>query len=121
MKLKIRIIVLMMFIGANAWNAEVDTAFFGNIINKLNIYNEKFPSEKVYVQLDKYIYNAGEIVWFKAYITEMQKNRPSFLSSGLFIKLFNQTGKAIVEEKFMIENGIVCGDFTLPKDLNDGF
>src|SRR5580658_1171767 len=38
------------------------------IDSMLNIYANNYPQEKIYLQLDKKIYRAGETVWFKAYI-----------------------------------------------------
>ena len=35
----------------------------------LNIANEQYPQEKIYLQLDRPYYNTGETIWFKAYIT----------------------------------------------------
>ena len=53
----------------------VITIYFSPLISRaqmidsmMNIYSEKFPQEKVYMQFDKKAYNPGERIWYKAYV-----------------------------------------------------
>ena len=34
----------------------------------MSVYAENYPQEKLHVHFDKSVYNAGETIWFKAYI-----------------------------------------------------
>ncbi len=42
------------------------------ILAKANLFNLRFPQERVYLHLDRPSYWAGDDVWFKAYV----KNSP---------------------------------------------
>ncbi len=62
----------------------------------LNIYANNYPQEKIYLQLDKKLYKAGETVWFKAYI--FTGADPSLLSRNFYAELSDPSGM-ILERK----------------------
>ena len=78
---------------------------------------EKFPQEKVYLHFDKNYYNAGETIWFKAYLTADNLATP--LSKTLYAELINDKG-VILQKKIMpvYESG-AASNFDLPDTLSN--
>ncbi|MEI9935349.1 MAG: hypothetical protein WDM71_11000 [Ferruginibacter sp.] len=82
----------------------------------LNVLDSKYPQEKVYLQFDRPYYNAGETIWFKAYITS--DNLPSTISKTFYAELLDAKGN-ILQRKTMpvIESG-ASSSFDLPDSLH---
>jgi hypothetical protein len=78
---------------------------------------EKYPQEKVYLQFDKNYYNAGETIWFKAYI--IADNLSFALSKTLYAELIDDKG-SILQKKIMpvYESG-AASNFDLPDTLSN--
>lgn len=112
--------ILLLTGCTNIFSFSNDSIFYKNLLDKLSIYNEKFPEEKIYVNLDKSVYKSGEELWFKAFVFEAQKNDSTFSSKKLTVMIFNILGKAIFEGRYRIENSVVNGDLILPPNLEDG-
>ncbi|MBS1742300.1 MAG: hypothetical protein JST81_04635 [Bacteroidetes bacterium] len=81
----------------------------------LNEYATKFPQEKIYIHYDKPYYNAGETIWFKAYLSA--DNSASSLSKTVYAELINEKG-TILQKKIMpvIESG-AASFFDLPDSV----
>src|SRR5471030_606413 len=71
------------------------------------------PQEKVYLQLDKPYYAAGDDIWFKAYITQGGDHRLSNLSGVLNVELINNKDSVTKAIKLSIIAGMAWGDFKL--------
>lgn len=95
-------------------------AIIKEFAHKLKLNGQKFSQEKVYVHLDKQIYKPGDDIWFKAYITEGDFNLPSNKSNIIYLMLADSVGREIFFDKFVIGNGMAHGDFTLPKETEEG-
>src|SRR5271163_102488 len=81
-------------------------------INKaLNIFFEKYPQEKVYIQLDRQHYTAGDTIWYKSYVT--YKNAPSSISRILYVEMVDDHGTIIKRQTLPVEEGGADGDFVL--------
>ena len=85
------------------------------LIAKANQFNQLFPQEKVYLQLDRPSYWAGEDLWFKAYL----KNSPT-KTSNLYVELLNSRGNVIFHNNCWAQNGMSYGDFHLPDTISSG-
>jgi uncharacterized protein YfaS (alpha-2-macroglobulin family) len=83
------------------------------LLNTLNRYNEQFEHEKMHVQFDKPVYNAGETVWFKAYM--VSKNMPTTVSTNFHTELVDASGQVIEKKVFPIFESTAAGSFDLPK------
>jgi len=97
-----------------------DSLFLQKLEQKLNLYNRKFPQEKVYLQLNKSVFKPNEHLWFKAYVVESITHLPSSLSADLTIKLINKDGEDVFKKRFKIKKGIVTKSFRIPKSLEEG-
>lgn len=68
--------------------------------------------EKVYMQFDNSSYFLGETIWFKAYVTSGNDNRPTNVSRVLYVELVAPEGYVVKTEKYKIdESGICVGEF----------
>ena len=81
-----------------------------------NILGTKYPQEKIYLQIDKTYYNAGEAIWFKAYL--ISDNLPGALSKTVYAELVNDNG-AIIQRKIIpvFESG-AASNFDVPDTMN---
>src|SRR5690349_13955605 len=70
------------------------------IDSMVNLYGEKFPQEKIYVQFDKPAYNSGETIWFKSYV--FAGITPSPVSKTFYAELLDQSGKVLQQKIFPI-------------------
>ena len=81
----------------------------------LQVYADNFPQEKVYVQFDKKIYNAGETIWFKAYV--FTGADPSLMSRNFYAELSDPSGAIVQRKVYPISESSTAGNFDLPKDV----
>jgi hypothetical protein len=88
------------------------------IVTQLHQWLSSNPTEKVYLQLDKPYYAAGDNIWFKAYVTA--NNKPSALSGTLNVELIDDRDSVKRHIKLELNNGIAWGDFVLPDTLQAG-
>ncbi|MFY7909309.1 MAG: TonB-dependent receptor plug domain-containing protein [Emticicia sp.] len=92
------------------------------IVSKFNRYQDEFPQEKAYLQLDKPYYTAGETVWFKAYLVEANTLLPDTISIPLYVELIdNQRNKLIDKKILKLEGGSAAADFQLADTLKAGY
>lgn len=80
----------------------------------------KRPSELVYLQTSKGIYETGEDLWFKAYQLDAQSLGLSDKSKTLYLQMINPKDSIVWQEKYPIENGIVAGHVYIDEKLSDG-
>jgi len=93
---------------------------FNALLKKLEVYNEKYPQEKVHLHMDKPYYAIGDDIWFKAYVVNAQTSRLSNISSALYVELINEKDSVKKQIKLPLISGISWGDFKLPDSLTEG-
>jgi hypothetical protein len=57
---------------------------------------KKGPSQLIYIQTSKGIYEPLEDLWFKAYLLDAQTFEPSSLSQTLYLQMLNENSKQVV-------------------------
>jgi hypothetical protein len=90
------------------------------IIQKLNLYIQKYPEEIVYIQTDRSNYSPGEIIWFKAYIIQDIGTRRDSLSRNLFIELVDIDTNQIAKRVFLIDKNLSSGSILIPEMATTG-
>jgi len=83
----------------------------------LSKFSEKRPYEKIYVQFDNSRYQAGQTIWFKAYL--MNDLEPSALSKNLYMDWFDENGKLIRHDASPIIYGSTWGSYIIPENYGD--
>ena len=81
----------------------------------LNIAETKYMQEKIYLQTDKSAYNAGETIWFKAYLTA--DNLPAPMSKTVYAELLNEKGSILQRKMMPVILAAGAADFILPDSL----
>ncbi len=89
-----------------------------NLSNKLILSHD--PIEKITLHTDRNIYLTGEKIWFKAYCHDSNGKAEGTLSKVLYVELFSYDQRAIVKQKYRIENGIAKGCIEIPKEFISG-
>ena len=83
--------------------------------------SEKYPSELIYLQTSKDIYETGEDLWFKAYQLDAQSLNLSAGSRTLYLQVIQESDSSVVwQEKYPINDGVCDGHIYLDKDLVEG-
>ena len=91
-----------------------------DIISKLKTFLAQQNPEKAYLQFDKPYYEAGDTIYFKAYLMEGDRHQPSDLSGVLHVDLINTENKIAQSIKLQNEGGVCHGDFALADSLHTG-
>ena len=78
------------------------------------------PSELIYFQTSKDIYETGEDLWFKAYQLDAQTFGLSDKSKTLYLQMINPKDSVVWQEKYPIENGIVSSHIYIDEKLSEG-
>jgi hypothetical protein len=97
-----------------------DSLSVHELIQKLNLYNDRFPTEKVYLKSNKSVFKPGEDIWFKAYVVESRQNRPLSMSTNLTVKIIDENGADVFNNRFKINKGTVSGVLNMPLLLEEG-
>ncbi len=98
----------------------LDEDFLKYLKTKLTEFNQRYPEERVYLQLDKTLYKPGEDIWFKAYMVDGSTLIPSSTSSVMYVELIDPRGIVIKKSELYVEEGTTHGDFALDKSLPGG-
>ena len=90
------------------------------IVNHLQEQASGRPSEQIYLQTSKGIYETGEDLWFKAYQFDAQTFGLSDKSKTLYLQLIGPTDSVVWQEKYPVENGITSGHVYVDENLPVG-
>jgi hypothetical protein len=85
------------------------------IDSMMNVYAENFPQEKIHVHFDKNVYNAGETVWFKAYV--FAGAFPSSISKNFYAELSDADGNVLQRKVAPLLESTAAGNFDLPNNI----
>lgn len=91
-----------------------------SLVAEFNRYSTQNWQEKVFVHTDKSFYLTGEVVWFKAYVTDAVFNMPANQSKICYVEIINKDLKQVLQGKVEITGGSGNGSFTLPGFLTSG-
>lgn len=79
------------------------------------------PSEMIYLQTSKDIYETGEDLWFKAYQLDVRDHSLSTGCKTLYLQVVGSESDSIVwQEKYPLVNGIANGHVYLDERLQEG-
>lgn len=112
------ICVLCCLIGLSS--AAQDNSFVQHIQEKLTNHFKQFPSENIFVQTDRDLYRAGDVVWFSTFVRNPALNSMGSVSDYLMVALYDESAELVNEDKYQMINGLCHGDFDLPADLKAG-
>jgi len=93
-----------------------------NGVSKLKSLLTDHIIEKAYLHFDRPYpcYVAGEVVYFKAYVTMGERHEPSAISKILHVDMIDKNDVVMHSIALQLTNGIGWGDFGLPDTLQKG-
>jgi TonB-dependent SusC/RagA subfamily outer membrane receptor len=91
-------------------------------ITRLSNQIKSFPQEKVYLQMDKPYYSAGERLWFRIQMVHASTHIPINLSRYVYIELLNGHNEVLTRKKIRpTEDGLMFGQMDLSPELAQGW
>ena len=82
----------------------------------LAILDQYYPQEKIYLQMDKSYYNAGETIWFKAYLKA--DNFPKPISNTCYAELLDENGKILQRKMVPVLESGAASNFDIPDTVH---
>ncbi|MEK6477400.1 TonB-dependent receptor plug domain-containing protein [Catalinimonas sp. 4WD22] len=113
---------LLLFFGLSAfiWKEDPIKSLMNTIEQKLQTYRVNYHPEKIYVQLDKPQYVAGETVWFKAYLVDAATNEPVSQEEVVYVDILDKQGEKVESIKLKSTDGKIAGSLSLSDSLLSG-
>lgn len=91
-----------------------------SIKEKLTAYSTHLPEERLYVQMDKPMYEPGDDIWVSAYVRDGISMKASKTSDIVHFELINPKGTVEKKISVIAKNGKAAGDFSLDKEALGG-
>jgi hypothetical protein len=80
-----------------------------------------YPQEKIFVQLDRPQYEAGDTIWFRAHTASEAFHLPSAMSRGIFVNLYGPDNRLV--ERFTLlpmDKRLYSSFLVLPEEMPEG-
>lgn len=91
------------------------------LIDRLRLFGQRIPQEKVFLHLDNTCYFLGDTIWYAAYSRQTSDGRPSTISNVLYVELLNNDGYVMERQVVKMTDGRGHGNFYLDPELYAGF
>ena len=85
----------------------------------LNIYEEKFPKEKIHIHFDRTIYNTSETIFYKLYI--LSESDWTTLSKNVYVVWYDTSGNYIKQTVAPLFQSSAKGSFDVPANYKGNF
>ncbi len=89
------------------------------LLEDYNKYFEHFR-ESVHLHLNKTTFFVGEEIWWTAYAYNKKSSNPSFRTTNLYCGLYDNKGKQIKKELFLMDKGVGHGSFVVDSTFTTG-
>lgn len=87
----------------------------------VDAYLQRIPSSRVYLRLDKPIYQPGETIWFRTWELGTSDLLPATRSGqGMMFSLISPKGAVVLQKRVAIVEGVARNDFRLPVGVPGG-
>lgn len=107
------IVAIATVLGVSTGLQNTENMYLKSLISKLKEYKKNVPAEYLYVHTDKTLYKPGESIWFSAYLTNAETNKPSETSGILYVDLINPKGSVEHSLRIVANEGKANGEFML--------
>src|SRR5215210_778657 len=85
---------------------------FDSILHRLDT---EYPQEKLYLQFDRSVYNAGETIWFKAYL--FSGINLSLISKTIYAELIDNKGNILQRVTAPVLKSSAASSFDIPANI----
>jgi hypothetical protein len=116
----INILLFLALVIASPLNLPANDDKGAGLTEKLDFFSSSLRPQKVYLHIDKSSYQAGQTIWFKAYLMDGINHIPDTVKSNLYVDLVDSEGKAMARKILLSQNGIAHGDIELDRSLPEG-
>ncbi|RYU91275.1 hypothetical protein EWM62_04865 [Mucilaginibacter terrigena] len=113
------IILLLCLFFCNA-RGQDKTSATKKIISTVEDYRNLYPSEKLYIKLDRPNYTVTDTIWFKAWLFNAALYTPSKLSAKLYVELINDSSIVVKRFAIPLKMGLGYGQIALNEQLGEG-
>jgi hypothetical protein len=103
-----------------SYNLQAQQPFMEQLQQQFTSYTSNTFTEKIYLHVDRNFYMAGELLWFKAYITDGIIGYPSNVSKLAYVEIIDQENKPFLQAKTALANGLGSGSFYIPPNIPSG-
>lgn len=94
--------------------------FLSDLKQKIKLFNEQNPEDRVYLQFDKPMYKPGETIWFSAFVRDGLDLKESEKSEILYAELIDPKGNVITKHNLIARKGKTNADFFIDKNAMGG-
>ncbi len=106
----IALLLLTLFV------CKVNAQYYDSV---LNIYEEKFPKEKIHIHFDRTIYNTSETIFYKLYI--LSESEWTTLSKNVYVVWYDTSGNYIKQTVAPLFQSSAKGSFDVPANYKGNF
>jgi hypothetical protein len=110
-------VLLIITLGVIFFNQSFGQA--NKVDSILSLYSTDYQPEKVHIHFDKYIYNKGETIWFKAYL--ITGTDLSDLSKNFYVDFFDANGKLLKHFVTPVYQASAKGQYDIPANYSGTF
>jgi TonB-dependent SusC/RagA subfamily outer membrane receptor len=121
MKLRIITFILVGSVLLSFRLPQTFVADFLTVLNqKLTVYENHKPQEKIYLQTDKPFCQPGEDIWFSTFVVNGTDHTPTSISGVVYVELINPKGAVERKLTLPVKNGHSHGNFNMDESLVGG-
>ncbi|RYU79588.1 alpha-2-macroglobulin family protein [Hymenobacter persicinus] len=115
----IRAAALLLLLGSAA-PAQAQSDSLASIRRQFGRYQSRTLAEKLFLHLDRSLYVSGEMLWFKVYSLDGNRQKPLDFSKVAYVEVLSADHKPVLQGKIALQNAVGQGSFALPASLPSG-
>jgi len=100
--------------------AQQEDSPLNHIHEQMQVLDQNYSQQKLFLHLDKTEYLAGDNIWLKAYLVDANTLVPDMRSTNLYIELTNYEGKLADVMLLRLNSGFAHGHISLPDSVPEG-
>lgn len=113
---KIFLLILLIVYSVNGFSADID-----NAVANLKHQVLDYPQEKLFIHMNKPVYEAGDTIWFRGHTATEAFHLPSALSRGIFVHMYGPDGKIIENFGLLpVDKNTYSSFIVLPESYPEG-
>lgn len=113
-------VLFLAFLCPNTLLCQDPVVEVDSVTEKFKRYSSFLPREEIYVHTDREEYIAGEDIWFKLYLFDVQTGRLSPAGSIAYFEILNSDFYPVVQKRIRLDGGLGPGMAFLPDTLSSG-
>jgi hypothetical protein len=112
--------LLFSFLAISSSYCQVTADIQDYLRERFQNYVARVPWEEIYIHTDREEYISGESIWFKVYLIDRQRFKPSSHSRIAYFEVLNDANRPVIQKRILITGGFGPGQVLLPDTLSTG-